>query len=119
MMTTLSVPGAPRKRRRFSPEFKAQILEACLQQDASVAGVALEHNLNANLVHKWIRKAKQAATSDQPAFIPLSSPQPSVCHSGSSERIRIEIPHRQGTVIVEWPLSDAATCRALLRDLLQ
>jgi len=118
-MTTLSVPGAPRKRRRFSPEFKAQILEACLQPDASVAGVALEHNLNANLVHKWLRKAKQAATSGQPDFIPLPQPKSSACHSGSAERIRIEIPRRQGSVIVEWPLSDAATCRALLRDLLQ
>ena len=118
-MTTLSAPVAPRKRRRFSPEFKARILEACQQPAASVAGVALEHNLNANLVHKWIRKAKLAAASDQPAFIPLSPPQPSVCQSGSSDRIRIEIPHRQGAVIVEWPLSDTATCRALLRDLLQ
>lgn len=118
-MTTLSVPATPRKRRRFSPELKNQILEACQQPGASVAGVALEHNLNANLVHKWIRKAKLAATSGQTAFIPLPQPAPSVHRANSSERIRIEISYRQGTVIVEWPLSDAAACRTLLRDLLQ
>jgi len=57
-MSELSVLEAPRKRRRCTAEFKARIAEACQQPDASVASVALEHALNANLVHKWIREAR-------------------------------------------------------------
>ncbi|GHB15927.1 transposase [Modicisalibacter luteus] len=43
---------APRKRRRFTAEFKAKIVEACQQPGASVAGIALEHAINANLTYK-------------------------------------------------------------------
>ncbi|NIC39421.1 transposase [Halomonas desiderata] len=71
-MSELSVWEAPRKRRRFTAEFKAMIVEACQQPGASVAGIALEHALNANLVHKWIREARRSApVSDTPAFIPV------------------------------------------------
>ncbi|MCP4597914.1 transposase [Neptuniibacter sp.] len=117
MMTTLSIPAAQRKRRRFSPEFKARILDACQQPNTSVASVALEHNLNANLVRKWIRNTRP--TPDQPDFIPLPQPQSLACRSGRTDPIRIEIPHRRGAVVIEWPLSGADTCQTLLRDLLQ
>lgn len=50
-MTESSVLEVPRKRRRFTAAFKARVVEACQQPGASVAGVALEHSLNANLVH--------------------------------------------------------------------
>ena len=44
-------------RRRYSAEFKTQILGECSQPAASVAGVALSHGINANIVHKWRRLA--------------------------------------------------------------
>ena len=47
-MDALSVP--PRRRRRHSPEFKAKVIAACQQPRVSVASVALEHGLNANMV---------------------------------------------------------------------
>ncbi|MFA7944789.1 transposase [Pseudomonas brenneri] len=42
-------------RRSYSKSFKAQVIQECAQPGASIAGVALSHSLNANLVHKWIR----------------------------------------------------------------
>ena len=42
-------------RRTYSKAFKAQVVAECAQPDTSIASVALTHNLNANLVHKWIR----------------------------------------------------------------
>ncbi|PMR77661.1 transposase [Billgrantia endophytica] len=45
-MSELSVLEAPRKRRRYTAEFKTRIVEACQQPDASIAGIALEHALN-------------------------------------------------------------------------
>ena len=50
----MELPGEirmPVKRRRHSPEFKAQVLEEALQYGVSVAAVARRHNLNANLIH--------------------------------------------------------------------
>lgn len=44
-------------KRRHSAAFKRKILELIEQPGASVAGVALEHGVNANLVFKW-RRAK-------------------------------------------------------------
>ncbi|MBI2750944.1 MAG: transposase, partial [Burkholderiales bacterium] len=41
-------------RRTHSPEFKAQVLAACARPGASVAAVALDHGLNANVVRKWL-----------------------------------------------------------------
>ncbi len=76
MMTLLSVSEAPRKRRRYIAEFKARVVAACQQPDASVAGVALEHGLNTNLVHKWIRTTQQPQPSTSPSFIPIALPTP-------------------------------------------
>lgn len=48
-------PGRGPYRRRTLAE-KLRIVEQCLKPGASVAGVALEHGANANLVRKWIAK---------------------------------------------------------------
>lgn len=42
------------QRRVHGAEFKAQVLAECRQPGASVAGVALAHGLNVNLVRKWL-----------------------------------------------------------------
>lgn len=48
----------PAPKRRADPKaLKAQIAAQCSQTATSVAGVALSHSLNANLVHKGIRNA--------------------------------------------------------------
>jgi transposase len=44
------------KRRRFSKEFRREVVQETLASGASVAGVALKHGLNANLVFTWRRK---------------------------------------------------------------
>jgi transposase len=68
------------KRRRFDPQARRELVEACLQPGVSVARMALEHGLNANLLRKWIRQHQQeqggrvatAATgSAMPAFVPV------------------------------------------------
>lgn len=38
------------QRRLYSPESKLQIVGACAQSGASVAGIALQHDINANFV---------------------------------------------------------------------
>ena len=43
------------KRWMHSAEFRAEVLQACRQEGASVAAVALRSGVNANLVHRWRR----------------------------------------------------------------
>ncbi len=50
----------PGRRRRFSPEFRRQVVEETLAGDGSIAGIALRHRLNANLVFTWRRKYLRA-----------------------------------------------------------
>ena len=47
----------PRPRRSFTPEFKAEIVERCLQGDRSVAQVAKDFNLVESAVRRWVEQA--------------------------------------------------------------
>lgn len=105
-------------RRTYSKAFKAQVVAECAQADTSIASVALSHNLNANLVHKWIRLHGQKNLILQTAFIPIKASTPSTTHQ-AMPAIRIEVPHLNGAVVVSWPAENAAACSAFLRDLLR
>ena len=63
----------PPERRPYSNSFKAQIIAECAHADTSIANVALPHNLNANLAHKWIRVHGQKNLALQTAFIPVKT----------------------------------------------
>ncbi|MFB3306637.1 transposase [Pseudomonas sp. AMR01] len=97
-------------RLSYSNSFKAQVIQECAQPGASIASVALSHNVNANLVHKWIRLQSQKSIALQPAFIPLPlSPLAGAkSHPSSSSNICVEIQHTRGTVKVSWPTENAA-----------
>nr|CCD31985.1 Transposase, IS3/IS911 family protein [Methylocystis sp. SC2] len=76
-------------RRTWSLDERQRIVDEALAPDASVAAVARRHGLNANLVFKWIRRAREgwldrrrapaqeadasavARDSDAPAFVPV------------------------------------------------
>jgi transposase len=125
-MTTIE--GRPR-RREYSPEFKAMVLEQ-IHQLGSVSGVALSHGLHPNMVHRWVHEERERRKLGAGnAFVPLlvqpvvqqvvedapcESPTPS-----APEEICIEIQRAGGTLIVHWPLSAAQQCAQLLRDWLR
>ncbi|MDE2416609.1 MAG: transposase [Burkholderiales bacterium] len=137
-MDQVSTVERPR-RREYSVEFKASVLERCRQPGASLAGVALSHGLNPNMVHRWIREERQRQLlinlqQTASAFVPLqlqaevpigSSTGHSLQRPGSSktvstaETIHIEIQRGGATVSVRWPLTGAAQCAQLLRELLR
>ena len=51
----LGVVGVLRNgRRRYDLASKRRLVEACLQPDVSLAGLALQHGVNANLLRKWV-----------------------------------------------------------------
>src|SRR6185437_14749515 len=56
----LEVVGVLRNgRRRYDPASKRGLVEACLQPDVSLAGLALQHGVNANLLRKWVAEQQR------------------------------------------------------------
>lgn len=129
--STLEVP----KRREYSKQMKALVLQQCSQEGASVAGVALSHGLNPNMVHRWIREERQHNLGDagqvtSPQFIPLQLPAaavieaepPQACPPGTAQTgaaIRIEVRRGSASVSIHWPMDSASSCAAWLRDWLR
>ena len=116
-----------RRRRRHSAVFKAEVVAACQVAGASVAGIALERQINANLLRRWIKEAlsKSAlATSTRvssqdktPPFLPvtITASKP----TGDSQRpIRVQVRKRSLQVTIEWPTAASGSCAAWLRELL-
>ena len=60
------------KRRLYSPELKKQVVAETQGPGASVAGVALSHGINANIVHRWLRERAGQLPVAQSAFVALS-----------------------------------------------
>jgi transposase len=135
-MKQLSTVERPR-RRAYSVEFKASVLEQCRRSGASLAGVALGHGINPNMVHRWMREDRQRLELIElqrgaSAFVPLQLPpsptvdpsltgcvQPIADQGVVAEGIRIEIHRAGGKVTVTWPLPSASECGAWLREWLR
>jgi len=60
-------PVTPRRRRRFSAEFKREVVQACQQPGMSLSGVALRYGLNANMVRKWVVRERLGESMPAPA----------------------------------------------------
>ena len=59
--------------RNCSVQFRALVLEQCAAPGTSVARVALSHGMNANIVHRWRREARDSAASvSAREFVPVS-----------------------------------------------
>ena len=115
-----------RRRRLHSPEFKAMVVAACRKPGVSIASVALDHRLNANLVRRWVVTAERDGTANaievaappcaMPAFVPVTMDRSA---TAASQEIVIEL--RRGATLIKltWPLAAASACSDWLGDLLR
>lgn len=122
-MSTPSTHTQP-KRRFYSAELKSLVVAQCRQSGASVAGVALSHQVNANIVHRWIREEQQRAEQAQvqgplAAFVPLTIEAPAVNKPSEPDAIRVQVQRPTGMVTVNWPVQDGGACAAWLREWLK
>jgi transposase len=85
-MNNLSVARPYRKRRQYTPEFKAQLVAEIQIPGASVSRVALDNDLNPNLLRRWIGESKQTGKSQSPAFVTISLPAATPVEKKSSWR---------------------------------
>ena len=56
-----SMGKKPRRRRSFTPEFKAEIVGLCQQGDRSVSQVAKDFDLTETAVREWVKQAERDA----------------------------------------------------------
>ena len=102
-------------RRRFSPDFKARILEACSRPDASIADIARQHDLTTDRIRRWQRglgvSQVSSAANAATGFLPVRITSP----VAAPVALRIEV-HRGDTLIkIDCP----ATCTDWLKDWLR
>jgi len=130
--TTLTPHSPIGRRRRFSKEFKRQVVEETLVRGASVAAIAMSHRLNANQVFTWRRRylresagiagktVKMLPVTIEAPSVPLSvqrRSQSSTRRSTSSlARGLIEIEYAGATIRVRG-IVDAAALHAVLEVL--
>jgi hypothetical protein len=129
-----SATDGRRRRRQHSAEFKAEVVAACRRPGVSIAAVALQNRLNANLVRRWVVEAErgqgvalvaarnpevEAASAPAPdvGFVPITLPRAGVV--GSPQEIAIELRRGATLIKVNWPLTAAAECAAWLGQLLR
>lgn len=49
----------PRRRRSFTPEFKAEIVELCQRGDRSVGQAVKDFDLTETAVREWVKQAER------------------------------------------------------------
>jgi transposase-like protein len=113
-----------RRRRKHSPEFKAQVVAACSVPGVSIAAVALAYGINANLARRWALEAEQRGSSGPvkastnavaAAFVPVQLPPTQTAPAD----IRIELRKGPMAISVSWPCAAASECAAWMRELLR
>jgi transposase len=115
-------------QRRFAPEFKRKRVERTLQPGASVAGIALAHQINAHPRFKWrrpyLKDRNRPADPPAPTLLPVAmTPNPDSTWI-APEREAAE-PAPPGTLTIEFGATrvqvkgpvDSATLRTVLASL--
>ena len=110
-----------RTHRTYTAEFKAQLVAACQQPGASIAALAGQHGMNANVLHRWLKEhahdgrhqlngsdpsLKVNTTANAPAFIPITLP--AVLHEATGPELKVELRKGALSMTVCWPVSAAA-----------
>lgn len=110
--------GRRRRSTNYPLEFKRKLAQQACEPGVSVAQLALQHDLNANMVFKW-RRQLRAGLFCQPGLVavtlaPMASPQPGVSDQRCDGVIEIRL--GKATVRVEGQ-PDPATLAAVLEGL--
>ena len=111
-----------RTHRTYSRQFKAELVAAAKQPGASIAALALQHGMNANVLHRWLKEHEQDArhrlvslsssgesvtTSPVPAFIPIKLPTAAQAPEPTASEIKVELRKGAVSMIITWPTSAA------------
>ena len=109
--------------RTYAPQFKAQLVAACQQPGVSVAALAGQHGMNANVLHRWRKEHAQSArhqinpasplparmaTSPPAGFVPLPLPLPLRLPAASpapgNPALKVELRKGALSMSITWPI---------------
>ena len=113
----------------YEPSLKARVVAECSRAGSSIAGVALDHGLNANMVHRWLDEheagigwAKRVVREAQ--FVPIAMEPSAVMHAPAASHalpsgcIEIEVTRGKSRISMKWPVDAANACATMLGQLL-
>ena len=113
--------STPRTHRTYTAQFKAELVAACGQPGVSIAALAGQHAMNANVLHRWLKEHQRSRrhqlaahspaaalemTSPVAAFIPLQLP--AAAPQPEPPEIKVELRRGALSMVVTWPVSAAA-----------
>ena len=108
--------------RRYSAQFKAQVLGQCAQPGARVTDVAASHGLPDTTVHRWLRQAspiKDTGTPAAPAFVSVALTDSSLGGTPPLMSLHsVQLTFEKGGVLARVQCT-AGDCAALLREVLR
>jgi transposase len=93
----------------YDPEAKRELVQVCLQPGISVAKVALEHGINANLLRKWMERYCKTgqSTSNSPLALPAIAPVlPLGTDKAAESALSAELPNGVKLTLQSVALSD-------------
>jgi transposase-like protein len=108
---------ATHPRRKYSPEFKSQLITQCQQPGASVVDIALAHDVDASLLRRWIRRQAGSIPQSALALVPIQLESPATVPEMPA--LRLDIRTKTIQVQVHCPASAAEACARLLRQWLK
>lgn len=114
----------------YDSSLKARVVAECSRAGASVAGIALNHGLNANMVHRWldeyeagigwakrvVRDAQFVEIAMEPSTV-MQEPA-AASHALPSGFIEIEVTRGKSRISMKWPVDAANACATMLGQLL-
>ena len=115
----------------YEPSFKAQVVAECGRAGSSIAGVALSHGVNANMVHRWldeyeagmgwakrvVREAQFVELAIEPSAV-MQKPAAAMAAQTPSGCIEIEVTRGKSRISMKWPVDAANACATMLGQLL-
>lgn len=130
-----SIFNPSRRGRRYSPAFKARLIEQCSQLGVVLAAVAQENGVSVPTLRRWLEEAgpveasgdpapgvaadmQQSPWPRQPAFIPIDIPSGAGGRTEAGSHIHIEIRRDAQQLTIEWPAHAARECGVWLSALL-
>src|SRR3954463_15132873 len=105
-MRRLEVITGKGRRRRFSDDYKASIVEETLVPGAVVSDVARRHGLTPQQLFGWRRQARQPASgtdTEMPQFVPaiVAAPLPERAVRGGRRKRTRQVDRTAGSIEIE------------------
>jgi transposase len=120
----LAIYSTRRTHRAYTAEFKAELVAACQSPGASIAAIAGQHGMNANVLHCWLKEHQQSGRHQRivcssaaqplvtsppvPAFIAVKLPATATPEPLSTDVIKVELHKGAAAMLLTWPAGAAA-----------